>query len=30
MLSKHIEDRYKSMSGVAVAITEYLKTAGRK
>ena len=30
MLSKRIEDRYKSMSGVAVAITEYLKTAGRK
>jgi len=30
MLSKRIEDRYKSMSGVAVSITEFLKTAGRK
>jgi serine/threonine protein kinase len=30
MLSKRIEDRYKSMSGVAVAITEYLKSTGRR
>lgn len=29
MLSKQVDDRYRSMSGVAVAITEYLKSVGK-